>query len=1075
MGNDSPDSVALQLEIERLREEVALLRTAPHSQTEPCDDQEALSEATERRRPVERFQQLADEQRTILDTVTIGVCHLKERRLQWANPAFLAMFGYQLEEVQGSDTMQFYRSRDDYERVGREGYAQLAEGKNYTTEVRLQRRNGSPFWCILSGQAIDPRDVDGGAIWALQDITERRSVEEELRRSEARLDVAQVQAEIGSWDLDPVTQTGYWSNEMFRLLAFDPAQGVPPLPAFLEVIHPEDRSRLLEALERASASQEAIAIHVRSDPARAPMRHLISNIQAARDPSGRLRHLFGTLQDVTARVQAEAAAHEGQERLALALRGADLGSWDWDITTDTVRFDERWTEMLGYGLHEIDPHLRSWERLVHPDDMHDVRAVLDAHLAGQTAAYEVEHRLRHRSGSWVWVLSRGKVIVRDAAGKPLRAVGTHLDVTERRRKDDALRASEHKLAEVFRASPEFIIVSTKAEGRLIEVNPAFLTLFDHDRDAVIGRTAFDIGLWPTPDDRDRVVGQLDRRGHLQELETQGRKRTGEIVEVLLSMAPITIDGQECILTLGIDISKRKKAEEALRESARRFERLVQNSSDVTVIADAEGWLRSISGPAKTMLGFEPTELLGLRIFDVIHTQDAALARTVFSATTANPGIAHRVECRFRHQNGNWIPTEMVATSWLHDPLVHGVVLNIRDISERKNAETERARLQEQLQQATKMEAVGRLAGGVAHDFNNLLTVILGFADLAATNLATADPFQRYLKGITQAADSAASLTRQLLAFSRRQIVQPRVLSLNDLVENVRPMLARLIGEDVSLQAVLADDLGATRIDPGQFDQVLANLAVNARDAMPGGGRLTIETANIDLDESYCSSHADVRPGRYVMLAVSDNGQGMDETVKQRLFEPFFTTKTRGRGTGLGLAVTFGIVKQAGGTVEVYSELGRGTTFKFYLPRVTEAAEALSEPPLSADVEPGYETILLVEDEASVRELAATTLAQLGYEVLVASDGSGALALAERRELPIALLLTDVVMPGMNGKELAERLRQAHPETRVLYTSGYTEDVIVLHGVLEDHLDFIGKPFSRQALARKVRQILDAQS
>jgi len=418
--------------------------------------------------------------------------------------------------------------------------------------------------------------------------------------------------------------------------------------------------------------------------------------------------------------------------------------------------------------------------------------------------------------------------------------------------------------------------------------------------------------------------------------------------------------------------------------------------------------------------------------------------------------------------------EASGTNRLDEPSIGGIVLSIRDITERKEAERERGRLQEQLQQAMKMEAIGRLAGGVAHDFNNLLTAISGNLELAKLDLDPADPLHQYLVEASDAARSAAELTRQLLTFSRRQIIEPRILNLNELIGNLRKMLTRLIGEDITLETKLAAELGSVRVDPGQFQQLVVNLCVNARDAMPDGGKLAIQTGNADLDESFCHLQPDVRPGGYVRIAVSDTGQGMSEEVRQRIFEPFFTTKEEGRGTGLGLATVFGVVKQAGGVIDVYSETGMGTTFRIYLPRVEEPAESPARPACRAELPRGNEVVLLVEDEASVREFSAAMLKRLGYRVLAAANGGEAILLAEKRSEPIDLLLTDVVMPGMNGRELAERLQQSHPEAQVLFTSGYTEDVIVRRGVMDEVMHYIGKPYTMQALAEKVRRVLDAK-
>jgi PAS domain S-box-containing protein len=387
--------------------------------------------------------------------------------------------------------------------------------------------------------------------------------------------------------------------------------------------------------------------------------------------------------------------------------------------------------------------------------------------------------------------------------------------------------------------------------------------------------------------------------------------------------------------------------------------------------------------------------------------------------------------------------------------------------------TRRKQLEDQLRQSQKMEAVGRLAGGVAHDFNNLLTAILGHADLLLEETPGEDRRRGDLAGIKGAAERAAGLTRQLLAFSRKQILQPKVLDLNNVVSGVGTLLQRLIGEDIELRITPAPQLGSVEADPGQVEQVILNLAVNARDAMPRGGRLTIETANVELDAAYAREHVAVEPGSYVMLAVSDTGVGMSEEVKAHLFEPFFTTKEQGQGTGLGLATVYGIVKQSGGCIWVYSEPGRGTAFKIYLPRLTACSQVAASAPAhqEADSLAGAGTILLVEDEEAVRRLASRVLAARGYTVLSAANGLQALDTVQRHPGAIDLVITDVVMPQMSGRELAELVRPRRPATKILYVSGYTDDAIVRHGVLDAGVVFLQKPFTPDGLARKVKEIL----
>jgi signal transduction histidine kinase len=437
--------------------------------------------------------------------------------------------------------------------------------------------------------------------------------------------------------------------------------------------------------------------------------------------------------------------------------------------------------------------------------------------------------------------------------------------------------------------------------------------------------------------------------------------------------------------------------------------------------------------------------------------------------------AGNLEYRIDAQGDDELSALALGTNEMADKLKmsHTSVENLQqEIAAHKQVEQEKEKLQAELQQAMKMEAVGRLAGGVAHDFNNLLTVIMGYSELLLQKVGKKSPMHGEVEEIKRAGERAASLTQQLLAFSRKQIIEPKVVHLDHLVAEMNKMLKRLIGEDIALQATTGKSLESVKVDTGQFQQILMNLVVNARDALPDGGKIVIETANVDLDEDYSALHPYVKPGRFVMVAVSDTGKGMIEEVKAHIFEPFFTTKERGSGTGLGLATAYGAVKQAGGFIEVYSEVGIGTTFKIYLPRVEAAAAKSMNDDRLRDLLGGTETVLLVEDEDTLRTLCERILGDLGYQVMPARNGAEAIALAQGYGDRIDLLLTDVVMPGVNGSELAAQLVLHHPEMQVLFMSGYTYDAIGKHGVLDEGVSFIGKPYTPSALAKKVREVLD---
>ena len=514
-------------------------------------------------------------------------------------------------------------------------------------------------------------------------------------------------------------------------------------------------------------------------------------------------------------------------------------------------------------------------------------------------------------------------------------------------------------------------------------------------------------------------------------------------------------------------------QDALRRSEQRFRKLVEHSSDVITLLDAAGRIVYSTQSIHATLGYAEGERVGSLVFELIHPDDRSKAEALFQEVTAERGVVARADLRVRHKDGTWRDLEVAAVNHLDDPVVSAVVVNYHDITQRKRALTEIRVLEEQFRQAQKMEAVGRLAGGVAHDFNNLLTVIMSYADLLAAELPEGSAARQDLLEIRKAGAQAASLTGQLLAFSRQQVLAPIVLNLNEQLGDMRKMLQRVLGEDIELSLRLAPQLGNVRADPGQLQQVMMNLAVNSRDAMPTGGTLTIETADLVLSERYVEAHQTVLPGPYTMLVVTDTGTGMDAETRSRAFEPFFTTKEKGRGTGLGLSTVYGIVQQSGGYIWLYSEPGHGTTFKIYLPRV----DAPTEEPLpreSAKTLKGTETILLVEDEAMMRPLVKGILEGRGYRVLVAQNAEEALTLAREHVGPIHLLLTDVVMPGVSGPDLAVRLAASRPEAVVLYMSGYTDDAIVHYGVLEGALNYIQKPFTPSMLAQKLRQVLEGR-
>lgn len=636
------------------------------------------------------------------------------------------------------------------------------------------------------------------------------------------------------------------------------------------------------------------------------------------------------------------------------------------------------------------------------------------------------------------------------------------DVTEARRVEAEAARMNDLLRAVAEGTPDSVFVKDQ-QGKYLLLNAAAARAVGQPAEEVIGK--YDSEIFG-PEDAATVIASDElvmRTNQAQTVEEQlrldGKTRFFQTIK-----APHRNAKGEVIGVIGIarDVTEKKLAEQALRLR----DRAIQAVSQGLIITDPNqsgNPIIFVSPSFERITGYSSEEALGknCRFLQGKETDQETVQAMRDAIAERRPCVVDILNYR-KDGSPFW-------NSLSIDPVFDesGAVLYFVGV---QNDITERKTLEEQLRRAQKMEAVGRLAGGVAHDFNNLLTIIMGYSELLLAHPELSPSLQELVNAISEAGNRAATLTRQLLGFSRQTIMQPQVIDLNAVIASTAKLLRRLIGEDIEFTTVLAPELNRVKVDPGQLDQVLMNLVVNARDAMPTGGKLTIETASVELSEEYAATHLDVKPGRYVMLAITDTGCGMTAEVKSRLFEPFFTTKKIGEGTGLGLPVVLGIVQQSGGSINVYSEPGHGTTFKIYLPAVDDPATPKN--PTATSRAHGTETVLLVEDEEAVRSLAAMSLRQQGYEVLTADCGQDALRVAMRRQGPLDLLLTDVVMPNVSGPALADAIKARFPRLRVLYMSGYTDDAVVRHGLLEANVSFIQKPFTPIELARKVRQVLD---
>jgi PAS domain S-box-containing protein len=773
--------------------------------------------------------------------------------------------------------------------------------------------------------------------------------------------------------------------------------------------------------------------------------------------------LVGNSRDITERKVAEEALRESRAMLQLAQSIAQLGSWSSGLElTDPVCWSKECYQLFGV---EADTPLtveRS-QQLVHPDD----RARLRRTALAADDDYEVEYRILHGDGTVRWMHQRVRV-AHDATGARGGLSGVVQDVTARRRSESELRASEERYRNIVESTSEGVWL-IDGESVTTFVNGPMAAMLGYTREEMLGRPllSFMDEAWSA------IARAAPPRGGPQTHEHILRRKDGSELWVLSKTTPIRDEKGDPAGSLALvsDFTQRRREESARSHLAA----IVESSDDAIFATDLHGIVTTWNSSAERLYGYSAAEIVGRSVSLLSQGRDEQQDGAVLAALSPEWSSAH-AERASRHKSGSQVDVALTVSPIRDaDGKVIGVSKIARDLTKQRKADALLRRTEDQLRHAQKMEAVGRLAGGVAHDFNNLLSVIMGLSGLMLDDLKSGDPLRADVEQIDEAARRGGRLTRQLLAFSRQQILEPQVVDLNASVLGLERILRRVLGEDVELALPTAASAGLVYADPGQMEQVIMNAVVNARDAMPDGGQLTIETSTVLLDELEASQDNGLSPGPYVMLSVTDTGVGMDEVTAARAFEPFFTTKDRDKGTGLGLSTVFGIVKQSGGHVSLRTQQGVGTTLKLLLPLCEQHAATSFPAKSSAAKLRGSETVLLVEDDQALRGAVRTILRRQGYTVLEASNGGEALLICEQRRAAIHLLLTDVVMPRMNGRQLAERLAPLRPEMKVIFMSGYTEDVVVHRGVLDTSVAYLAKPITPDALARKLREVLEASA
>jgi len=1004
-----------------------------------------------------RYRQVVENATDIIYTVD------EKGNFTYANPAGLKVTGYSLGELQKLNYTDLVLP-EHRERVLQTYINQFRERLATTyVEFPFICKAGEIIWFGQNATLVMETEKIVGFHVIARDITERKRAEEKLRKAslyarsliEASLDpLVTISSDGKITDVNQATEqvTGITRN---RLIGSDFSD------YFTEPV--KARKGYQRVLTEGLVRDYPLSIrHISGRTT-----DVLYNATIYRNEAGEVQGVFAAARDITERKKAEQAL-----RLASAYnRSLIEASLDPLVT---IGSDGRITD-VNVATEKVTGHSR--EKLIGTDFM-DYFSEPDKAKAGYQQVFQdgfvqdYALEIRHKDGHLTPVLYNASVY-RDEAGQAMGVFAVARDITEQKRAEEALQKSLTLYRGLIETTDTGFVILDQ-EGKVLDANQEYVHLSGReDLSQIRGRNVVE---WTADYEKERnaeAVAKCFREGRVRDLEIDYVNAQGKITPIEINATAVKVDGAPQILTLCRDITERKKVEEALRSGEEKYRTILENIEDGYFEVDIAGNLTFFNDSFSRIYGYPREELMGMNDRQYTDQENAKRLFQAFNRVYKTGDSTKESDWEIIRKDGAKRSIE-ASVSLIKDSSGNRIGFRglIRDVTERKRAEEEKATLQEQLRQSQKMEAIGRLAGGVAHDFNNLLTVIKGYCQLSLVEMKESTPLKDTLEVINKAAEKAAGLTRQLLAFGRRQIMEVRVLDLNDLLQNFDKMLRRIISEDIELVMLLGESLGKVKADPGQIEQVVMNLAVNAKDAMSKGGKLIIETANVELDKAYAQAHVAVTPGSYVMVAVNDTGTGMTPEVRDRVFEPFFTTKGKGKGTGLGLSTVYGIVKQSGGNIWVYSEPGQGTTLKIYLPRVDEPAEELKAQEAGEEFPRGSETILIVEDDKEVRSLAVRILKRQGYTVLDGSYGDQAFNVCRQHRGPIHLLLTDVVMPGMDGRALSESLSQLHPEMKVLYMSGYTDDAIIHHGVMDKGMNFIQKPFTIDKLIRKVREILD---